>query len=186
VHITAVRHAPVRHAPVPGTPAPPAAWAEVRAHDRVMRYRRLGAGRAVLVLRPASAFAPLWPGLAHALAAHFRVILPDLPATAVDATAWLAGFLEGVGAAGVGVVAAGRFCAPALELALLDPDAVGRVALVHRGAGAGPALGGALVPTGVARVPLLVLRRGLAAGDALPQLARFLDPGPGEDGARPG
>jgi hypothetical protein len=58
---------------------PPETWAEVRAHDHVMRYRRSGTGRAVLVLRSADGAEALWPELHDALAARFRLIIPEVP-----------------------------------------------------------------------------------------------------------
>jgi hypothetical protein len=142
-----------------------------------MRYRRSGSGRAVLVLCAGCA-EPLWPELAGALAARFRLIVPEVPRGA-DVAAWLAHFLEGLGAAGVTVVAADGFCLPALELALLGADQVARVVLVPgREDGDGEAaLDGVLgvaLGTSAGAVPLLVVRRGLPAGEALPAVTRFL------------
>ena len=51
-------------------------WAEVRARDRVTRYRRAGAGRVVLVLGAAGAGDPLWPELLPTLVRDARVITP--------------------------------------------------------------------------------------------------------------
>lgn len=178
-------------APIAAAPAlcPPAAFAEVRARDHVMRYRRSGAGRAVLVLWADGATAadegdslPLWPELPGELAAHFRVIVPEVPSgatTAGDVAILLADFLDGLGACGVAVVAADRFCIAAVELALLDADRVARVVLVP-GGGSGPGettgLDGVLAATGRAAqpVPLLVVRRGTRAAEALPLVTRFL------------
>ncbi|HVJ30385.1 MAG TPA: hypothetical protein VNA66_08785, partial [Gammaproteobacteria bacterium] len=81
-------------------------WAEVRAHDQVMRYRRSGAGRALLLLRSAERADSLWPELLEALASHFRLIVPDVPAHAGSAADWLVDFLEGIGMPGMGIVAA--------------------------------------------------------------------------------
>jgi len=161
-------------------------WAEVRAHDHVMRYRRSGAGRAVLVLAPAASMEPLWPELGGALSARFRVLVPDVPPPAAgdDVAAWLGDFLEGLGIAGVALVAAEPFCLPALELVLLDAERVGRLVLVPGGGGCGgPAgeagLDGALATAagGGVAVPLLVVRRGMAAAEALPLVTRFLGAG---------
>ena len=156
---------------------PPGCWAEVRANDQVMRYHRSGSGRAVLVLlRAADAPEPLWPELAGALATHFRLIVPDVPRGG-DVAAWLASFLEGLGAAGVAVVAVDGFCVPAIELALLGAEQVARVVLVPGGEGGGgeEGLDGALgMSARATAVPLLVVRRGLRAGDALPLVTRFL------------
>ena len=167
----------------PATMAPATeSWAEVRAHDHVMRYRRSGTGGAVLVLRASGAPDPLWPELADTLASRFRVIAPEVPASGVDVAAWLTTFLEGLGCAGVAVVAADQFCMPALELALLDRDRVARVVLVPWGASEETGLDGVLGTTArEGSVPLLVVRRGLAAAEALPLVTSFL----GGNGAHP-
>jgi len=157
-------------------------WSEVRAHDHVMRYRRSGVGPAVLLLHPGEESGALWPELLHVLSSSFRVIVPDLPDDAGDAAAWLADLLEGLGFARVSVLAADGFCLPALELALLDADQVERVVLVPDGHAGETGLDGAL-QTGARGpdVPLLVVRRGLPADEALPLVTRFLagDAGPG-------
>ena len=150
--------------------------AEVRAHDQVMRYRRAGAGRPVVVLRRANGSACFWPELEHDLASRFRVVTPELPADCGDIAAWVADFLEGVGLDRVVLVAADPCCLPALELALLRGYQVERLVLVPAGAVGETGLDGTLATTfaGVS-VPLLVVRRGLSAADALPMLRRFLD-----------
>ena len=165
---------PLRHDP---------AWSEVRAHDHVMRYRRSGVGQAVLLLRSDDGADALWPELGDVLAAHFRVILPEVPADGADVAAWLADFLEGLGVARVAVLAAEQLCLPALELALLDADQVARVVLVPGGRAEETGLDGALATrTRGAAVPLLVVRRGLPAAEALPLVMRFLA-GEGADGS---
>jgi hypothetical protein len=165
---------------MPNPPAdarPPATCcAEVRAHDQVMRYRRSGVGRAVLVLGPTDGTQPLWPELTDALAARFRVIVPEVPATDTGVSAWLADFVEGLGITGIGVVAAERLSIPTLELALLDPERVARVVLVRDDATGEAGLdGGPGIAAREGPVPLLVVRRGLATGEALPLVTRFLD-----------
>ena len=149
-----------------------AAWAEVRAHDHVMRYRRAGIGRPVLLLAPTTDADALWPGLADALGAHFRVIVPDLPA---DTRApWLADFLEGLGLVGAGIVAAAELCVPALELALRDGDQVSRLVLVTEGGEMEERVKGRIEGAeGRGAVPMLVLRRGMAEGEAVEAVAEF-------------
>lgn len=175
------------------TPAPalcpPESFAEVRARDHVMRYRRAGAGRAVLVLcggggTAADGTTPLWPELPGALTSQFRLIVPEVPAAAgADAATWLVDFLDGLGAASIAVVATDQFCITALELALLDADQVARVVLVPGGRAEETGLDGALATrTRGATVPLLVVRRGLPAAEALPLVMRFLA-GEGADGS---
>ena len=159
----------------PAAAARPEAWAEVRAHDQVMRYRRVGAGRAVLVLSAAGCAEPLWPELPDALAACFRVIVPDVSAADADVAARLTTFLEALGMGAVAVVAAHPFCRPALELTRFDAEQVVRVVLV-RGDQDGEAGPDGVLP-GEPReqaVPLLVVRRALPADEALPLVTRFL------------
>ena len=148
--------------------------AEVRAHDQVMRYRRAGAGRPVVVLR-ATADA-LWPELDAHLVTRHRVVTPALPPDCPDLAAWTGAFLDGVGLDRVTLVATEPFCLPALELALLDGHRIERLVLVPSGTAAETGLDGALATTlaGVS-VPLLVVRRGLGAADALRLLRDFLE-----------
>jgi hypothetical protein len=152
-------------------------WSEVRANGQVMRYRRCGVGRAVLVLRPEEQPDALWPELLGALGPRVRLLVPEQPEAAADVTARLAAFLDGLGASGVAVLAAGRLCIPALELALLGGDQVARLALVADGPAdlGGTGLDGTLVTTACPPVPLLVVRRALPADDATAVLTRFLE-----------
>ena len=149
--------------------------AEVRAHDQVMRYRRAGAGRPIIVLRGADDAEALWPELDAELVSGFRVVTPELPADCEDVAAWVADFLEGVGLSRVVVLAAEPCCLSALELALLASDQVERLILVPAGAAGDSGLDGTLATTlaGVS-VPLIVVRRGLSAAVALPLLRNFL------------
>jgi pimeloyl-ACP methyl ester carboxylesterase len=150
--------------------------AEVRAHDQVMRYRRAGAGRPLLVLRGAGEHDALWPELDAELVAHHRVFIPELPAECDDLAAFVADFLEGLGLDRVVVLAAEPCCLSALELALLDASRVERLVLVPGGGAGETGLDGTLATTVTgAAVPLLVVRRGLSAADALPLLRTFLD-----------
>jgi len=149
--------------------------AEVRAHDQVMRYRRAGAGRPIVVLRGADVADALWPELDAELVSRFRVLTPELPADCSDVAAWVADFLEGVGVDRAVVLAGEPCCLSALELALLGADQVERLILVPAGAAGESGLDGVLATTlaGVS-VPLIVVRRGLSAAAALPLLRSFL------------
>ena len=158
------------NAPVAVTP--PESWAEVRAHDQVMRYRRAGTGPAVLLLDREGEVPPLWPELDAALAARFRVIAPALPMEMEDLAARLAAFLEGLGVSRVRVVVAGRLCGPALELAPVAPE-VERVVLVPSGPAEEAACEAAVAAIGA--IPVLVVRRALTAAEALPLVLAFLD-----------
>ena len=149
--------------------------AEVRAHDQVMRYRRAGAGRPLVVLRGADDPDALWPELDAELVSRFRVVTPELPADCEDVAAWVADFLEGLGLDRVAVLAAEPCCLSALELALRNAGQVERLILVPAGTVGETALEGTLATTlaGVT-VPLIVVRRGLCAAVALPLLRQFL------------
>ena len=136
-----------------------------------MRYRRSGAGRAVVVLGPLGG--EPWPGLGDALAARFRVIEPDIPASAD--VEWLSGFLDGLGMRGLAVIAADPWCMPLLQLVRDDGDRFARIVLVPDGAcESASAHEDAIVAAGVA-VPLLVAPRELPAADALIDVAIFLE-----------
>ena len=153
----------------------PESWAEVRAHDRVMRYRRMGAGRPVLVLHSADEPESLWPELLDTLGAGYRLILPEPPPDDEDVAAWLAGFLEGLGTSSVRIVAAGRFCLPAIEIALLEAVGITRLVLVTGGPATADSRRGFL-RSAIARgaVPLLTVRRGHPAGEGVAMVTDFL------------
>jgi pimeloyl-ACP methyl ester carboxylesterase len=156
---------------------PAVSLAEVRAHDQVMRYHRAGAGRPLVLLRAAASDA-LWPELEEQLVARYRVLTPELPPDCADVAAWVKDFLEGVGLDRVLVVATDPCCLSALELALLGAQQIERLVLVPGGLAGETGLDGTLATTyqGVP-VPLLVVRRGLSAPEALPLFQQFLEPG---------
>jgi hypothetical protein len=155
--------------------------AEVRAHDQVMRYRRAGAGRPLVVLRGSAE--ALWPELEAELATRYRVVTPELSDDCPDVAAWARDFLEGLGLDRVTLLAAEPCCLAALELVLLNAYQVERLVLVPSGAAGETGLDGTLATSlaGVS-VPLLVVRRGLPGGEALPLLRGFLGVG-GRPGA---
>lgn len=148
--------------------------AEVRAHDQVIRYHRCGTGPVVLLLEAHDGASPLWPELLGALAGRFRLIAPMLP-TVDTSAALLADFLEGLGVSSVTLIAAGPLCIPALELALRDVDQIARVVLVPDGRPADSAWDGTLTTRArEASMPLLVMRRGVPASEALAILTEFV------------
>ena len=158
------------------SPAPPTSLAEVRAHDQVMRYHRAGAGRPLVLLRSAAGPDALWPELEVQLVARFRVFTPELPPDCEDVAAWVKGFLEGVGLDRVVIVAADPCCLSALELALLGAPQIDRLVLVPGGLAGETGLDGTLATAYAGMsVPLLVVRRGLSAAEALPLLQQFLE-----------
>jgi hypothetical protein len=151
-------------------------WAEVRAHDQVVRYRRSGSGRSILLLCPDAAVDAPWPGLTMALARDFRVLTPAVPLDS-QLMRGLTGFLEGLGTSRIAIVATGELCVAALELALLDRDRVARAVLVP-GEGAGlEALRAALATRSDLLVPLLMLPCGTAADSAIARIGAFLADG---------
>ncbi len=150
-------------------------WAEVRAHDQVMRYRRSGTGRPVLVHHSPEGPDSLWPELLTTLGNGYRLIVPEPPAPDVDVTAWLTSFLEGLGTTSVRIVAADRFCIPALELALLEAVGITRMVLVATGPVAPDAPRGFLRSAiGRASASILVVRRGQPAEDGVAAITEFL------------
>src|SRR5687768_1279732 len=140
-------------------------WCEVRAHNRVMRYRRAGMGSVILMLGVDS-LVPIWPELPRLLTTQFRTIVPDLPQGVDDAAEWLSSLLDGLGIGGAAVLAAEPYRATALELAVADRERVRQVVLVHDGSGA------AAIPD--PNVPLLLLPRHIEADHALALTSRFL------------
>jgi hypothetical protein len=150
-------------------------WGEVRARDQVVRYRRVGAGPALLLLNAPEQSEAIWPEVVDLLSSGSRLIVPEAPAADAQVEAWLSALLDGLGMSNVTVVASDSFCIAALERALLEPDRIARVLLVCRGRGSEGAVGGALdsVPN-LAKVPLLVVRRDRPASEILPLVAKFL------------
>jgi hypothetical protein len=147
--------------------------AEVRTGGEAMQYLRAGTGRPVLLLAPELG-ETLWPEVLQALVTRSRVMVPELAAD--DATASrLVGFLEGLGATDVLLVATSDYCLAALELTLAAPDQISRLLLVPDGepldGESAAELGGTL-----REVPVLlrVLRRGTATDEALAAVTAFL------------
>jgi len=138
-----------------------------------MRYRHSGAGPAVILLGAdaGAASGDLWPELPGLLQQHYRVVIPQLPATG-DVTENLECLLDGVGATGIGVIAGGPFIYPAMELAQSDSEYVSRLVLVaDNNTGEHPT---ASAETAALGVPLLVLSRRLSVSRALALLVPFL------------
>lgn len=157
-------------------------WAEVRARDHVMRYRRSGAGPAVLLLGSPECPDLIWPELVAELRERFRLIVPELSAAdGGNPTALLAAFLEGIGMASAAVVAVDTLCVAALELALRGGEQIGRLVLVPDGPVEDTGLEGALATGNRQAIPLLVVRRSLPASEAVPLITGFLDGGNAPD-----
>jgi hypothetical protein len=151
----------------------PESYAEVRARDHVVRYRRIGRGPSVLL--GALNDDALWPELSPALAARFRVFVPELSPCALPIDpSLLAAFLEGLGTPNVALVAGGALCMPALELALGNPEQITPIVLVPDGDTNGRVDGLISSPARHDAAPLLVVHRGVAAGEAVPLIEQFL------------
>lgn len=148
--------------------------AEVRANNQVMRYSRLGTGALLLLLRDPSR--DTWSGFRKRLAAHFKVIVPDVPAGTADVPGWLSDLLEGLGATDVSVVAVGRHCDTGLALALGDNDFVSRVVLIAD-PDSQPSNDPVVATPGAERVRLFVVPRTAEAEDAIALTLRYLDAG---------
>ena len=149
-------------------------WAEVRAHDQIVRYRRSGSGRSVLLLRSGETDGTLWPELTATLDRDFRVLVPEIPPDA-QLIRGLTGFLEGLGTARVAVVATDALCFAALELALLDRERVARAVLVPSEHGGLTGLEVALETAGRdPSIPLLVVSSGTPAATAVARIGAFL------------
>ena len=104
-------------------------WCELRAHDRIIRYRCSGAGRSLLVLGGTVA-TPDWMALLGGADGGFRVITPEIPAEDTDLPSWVGALLEGLGTPRMGLIASERFRTSALEIARSDPDQVACMVLL--------------------------------------------------------
>jgi hypothetical protein len=149
-------------------------WAEVRAHGQVMRYQSRGTGQAVLVLFSDERDG-VWGTLLGVLAMRFRLILPELPRVDVDLSCWLTALLEGLGIASVRILAEGRFCAPSVELALLEAEQIAGLVLLTSDRDEKVRLAGARAAAiQRAEVPLLMVRREDSADVIGPLITGFL------------
>ena len=149
---------------------------ELRAKGQVVRYRRSGSGRPLLLLLAEDEANALWPELLEVLRPGSRLIVPDAPAAGTDVELWLSALLEGLGLSRVTVVASDRFCLAAFERTLLEPDRVARVIMVCRGRGSEAGISGSLDSTPrLGSVPILVLRHDRLAAEVIPLVEAFLD-----------
>jgi hypothetical protein len=155
----------------PPTPSPSFlsqdGWAEVRARDQVVRYRRSGSGRPALLLYSPSDRQALWPEVIDALAAGYRLIVPTPPVTGTDVEAWLAALIDGLGVPNLSVIATEGFGLAPLHATLGRCDQIARIVLVSTGAGARTSVT-------TSSPPLLVLHRDRPADEVLPVLLSFL------------
>jgi hypothetical protein len=153
-------------------------WAEIRTSQQVVRYRRVGAGLPVLVLAEQQEICPTVVG-ALTDAGVVRLIMPELPVEAVHVAGWAADFLEGIGAASVGLLATPSFAGAAIELAMLGAVQIQRVVLVAEEAGSfgrwceGWKAAELDCGKGGARVPLLLVHKGQPMDEIGPLVRSF-------------
>lgn len=149
-------------------------WAEVRASDRVMRYRRCGTGSTLLLIAPETDASPITTELIAALGARFRVIVPELPGDA-DIASWIAEFLEGLGTCDVAILAADHLCMSAIELAFRGVEQIRRLVLMPDGEADDSTSEGAITTAlGAPPIPVLIVRPGLEVAACLPVVTSFL------------
>jgi len=152
-----------------------AARSEVRVNGIVMRYRRLGSGKALVAL----ALEPeiLRHVVAQAARTH-RVLVPETPLPADDLTAsWLREFMDGLGLTRVAIIADETFGIAALELAMIDHDRIASLVVVSPGADEAGALAGSLTgPVTETRVRVLLVRATPETADAVAgEIVAFLE-----------
>ena len=104
--------------------------AEVRVGEHVTRYVRRGSGPTVVLLGAEAESNSVWAPLVESLAGNYRLVIPKPPPDGVDASAWLRGFVEGLGLTSVALVAGGMLATAALELATADEFTVRKLVLI--------------------------------------------------------
>lgn len=156
-------------------PDPTITRAQVDAGAVQTRYARAGTGAPVVLLAPVpdgDAADPLVAGLARG----FRVVAPEAPRLADTAfSAWLRGFLDGLGLARVSLVAREAYALRALGFSITDPLRVDRLALLYADCG-DPAITAAPEPErlGYSGHPLLVHCASGCGDGSADAIARFL------------
>jgi hypothetical protein len=146
-------------------------------------YTRAGAGAPIVLLDPEAVAGGVPSPLVLALAARFRVVVPELVCAQDAGTAfstWLRGFVDGLGQARVHVVSCEAWALRALSFCITDPLRVRRLVLIFRDA-ADPALRGEAAPDRLAGIgiPILVHRQHAVAlpdesGGGVDPVLRFL------------
>jgi pimeloyl-ACP methyl ester carboxylesterase len=140
-----------------------------------MRYRRSGNGRPIVLLRRGGDAPDRWPELEELLAAHFRVIVPEVPVETAGLAEWVTDLIDGLGLTRVGLVAGGDLCPLARALGSADDDRIGQAVLFSSGSDSGLQLADPHGCVGrAASATMLVLPGGLKAADAIGRATRFL------------
>lgn len=144
---------------------------EVRIGGEAVRYRRVGNGPSVLLLCD-DARGGDWRELVAVLGGSHRVILPRVrPADGLRAR--LAGFLEGLGASPICIVAGPEFCGQSLELVALAEEQMARIVIIAADDAEARDIDATLVrarPSG----PVLLLHRRAPAESVIPSVLRFI------------
>jgi hypothetical protein len=105
-------------------------FAEVRVGDHVTRYVRRGTGPSVLLLLGDTEANPLWSSLIETLIAGHRVIIPQRAPDSEHSAVCLRGFIEGIGACDLDMIAGGSAIGAALEVASSDEFTVRKLILL--------------------------------------------------------
>lgn len=147
---------------------------QVHVAGRVINYRRLGAGaRPAILLSSEPPEGDMWPSALSLLVLRYRLSAPVMQqGFESDFTALLRGFLDGVGAEAVTLVATGAWCGPALDFAAADQERVERLILIPRDTQYAAPIGEAMGQTTLFG---LVIPRDRAEPAALEALSRFID-----------
>src|SRR4051812_35072646 len=154
-------------------------WAEIRTDHHVMRYRRIGTGRPVLVLAENH---EICPNVVEALTDEgaMRLIMPELPLEDIHISGWVADFLEGLGATSVGLLVTQTFCMAGIELAMMASDQITRLVLVADEPGSfgrwceGWQQGSLTSLVRSTGVPMLLVHKGQPLADVGPLVRGFL------------
>ena len=94
------------------------------------RYVRRGTGPAVVLVGADVDTNPVWRPLVERLESGHRIVVPQPPPANADVTAWLRGFIEGLGLTSVVLIAGNGSSAAALELATADDFLVRELVLM--------------------------------------------------------
>lgn len=168
----------------------PPVMAALHAGPIETHYHRAGHGPALLLLFAQGLDDPLGAALFHGLSAHFRVILPMVPAAVqgaatpggapVPASRWVRDLVDGLGLDRPGVVADEPFAGAVLAVMLAAPGRVGGAVAIGRDhAAAVEAIEDHLDHSGRALAVILVddtLDVAASGAEAVPRIVAILAP----------
>jgi hypothetical protein len=104
--------------------------AEVRVGEHAIRYVRRGSGPCLLLLDADAEANAAWGPIADSLASGYRVVVPETPPDSVDTSAWLRGFVEGLGITSCVVIAGPAMFDAAQDLTAGDDLTVRKLVLI--------------------------------------------------------